>query len=59
MHKVPEKGRTGNRRSKSPRIFCPGHTADAASDDAVQPIFGQEAGVTVGAPEKVACSVLH
>lgn len=49
MHEVTGKGTTGNRRSKSPKVFGLGHAADAASDDAVQPIFGQEGGVTVGA----------
>lgn len=59
MHKVTEKGTTGNRRRKSLKFFYLGLPADAAPNDAVQPIFGQKDGVAVGAPEKVACSVLH
>lgn len=59
MHKGTQKGTTGNRRGKSPRFFCLARPAEAASDDAVQPIFGQEGGVAEGAPEKAACSVPH
>lgn len=59
MHQGTEQGTTGNRRGESPKFSCLARPADAASDDAVQPMFGQEGGVAVGAPGKAPCSVPH